>query len=567
MNSLLRGVIFCVAGIIFATHGWGIEFSPKSQLAEGRWVKIKTTETGLYAIPYLDLIEMGFPVPENVGVYGKGGEMLSMNFDDEETGLHYYDDISPVSVIHDNGRLIFYAEGVDKVIWNSGENCFKRKSKNIYSDYGIYFLSDKNGPLPAEMIKESLEGELLDMGMDFIFHEKDICHNVTGTGQQYWGEEFKDTDGLMKWCVPAPLATDGTARLEYEFYIEPSSSGQVHYTTEMGIEESADKFTSSSSIRKTEEFLSQNFSNLFKVAPKGEFNIRLGVNADESDFSKIDYWLLTYPKQLPVTGEELTVPQRYMLSFNGKGSYALTLGDNVSLLDITDPKRIRKASVSTDRGSRNRMFAGSTSDYSDIILYSTNSEFKTISSWKKLDNANLHGLDCDKAELVILTVPQFREYAMQIADLHRRYDEVESIVVTPEELYNEFSGGVPDPMAYRAFLRMLYERGEGRLKNLLLLGPSQADMRVMKGDGDLDCIIAFQEPKATTERDAASVYDFYGMLALYVNPERLYRETMDIGVGLLSCNDERACRRAVRKIRRYLEDSGSRAWMLNDALL
>ena len=48
-----------------------------------------------------------------------------------------------------------------------------------------------------------------------------------------------------------------------------------------------------------------------------------------------------------------------------------------------------------------------------------------------------------------------------------------------------------------------------------------------------------------------------------INETQLYREKMEVGVGLLSCETESECEKAIRKIGEYLEDD-SQAWRVND---
>src|SRR5690606_41561986 len=62
-------------------------------------------------------------------------------------------------------------------------------------------------------------------------------------------------------------------------------------------------------------------------------------------------------------------------------------------------------------------------------------------------------------------------YAKKLAELHLADDGLTSLIVTPEQVYNEFSGGVPDAAALRNFIRMIRERGmqSGQQTRYLLL--------------------------------------------------------------------------------------------------
>ena len=76
------------------------------------------------------------------------------------------------------------------------------------------------------------------------------------------------------------------------------------------------------------------------------------------------------------------------------------------------------------------------------------------------------------------------EYAEAARRLARKHEDVVNItwaVVTPEQVYNEFSSGTPDASAYRWLMKMLYDRAKGNSvsapKNLLLMGDGTFDNR------------------------------------------------------------------------------------------
>ncbi|KKL91094.1 hypothetical protein LCGC14_1898190, partial [marine sediment metagenome] len=54
------------------------EYTDRSVLANGYWVKIKVTEDGIHRLSHEQLRNLGINDPANVRVYGNGGGMLSM---------------------------------------------------------------------------------------------------------------------------------------------------------------------------------------------------------------------------------------------------------------------------------------------------------------------------------------------------------------------------------------------------------------------------------------------------------------------------------------------------------
>ena len=106
-----------------------------SLLASGRWAKIRVPATGVYEITDALVRQAGFSDASKVRVYGYGGalqpEMLSRSY------LAATDDLQEVPTATVNGRRLFYAVG--PVSWSTVDA--QRRTRNHYSDYGYYFLT------------------------------------------------------------------------------------------------------------------------------------------------------------------------------------------------------------------------------------------------------------------------------------------------------------------------------------------------------------------------------------------------------------------------------------------
>ena len=89
-----------------------------------------------------------------------------------------------------------------------------------------------------------------------------------------------------------------------------------------------------------------------------------------------------------------------------------------------------------------------------------------------IQNQNLHSADAN-VEYVIVVHPEVQPIMFALLRLER--SNLKSIIVTPEQIYNEFSSGSQDVSAIRDFLRMLYKKPESQLKYLLLFGDGSYD--------------------------------------------------------------------------------------------
>lgn len=547
-------------------------FKTDSRLASGKWVKVEIDRTGLYGISYDQLREMGFTEPANVGVYGRGGELLSTNFSSATDAEAYSDDLNPVAVIHDNNSLYFYAKNTERITFSSGTApFFNRGLGNLYSTSAYYFLSDSESPMIAEESSSSPSSPSspsslseLTTGWDYIYHEQDLYQNTTNTGQVFWGEDFINGQNPTNWNLLLRYNAGETARVAFRFYTSPSTQGSA--TVKFGDVDKA--VTHTFSTNKTYNFYVTpvlEVPETFSISTREKQALQLSASATNPDFLNLDYWLVSYRKRLPEGATLIgSSAERYTFVTERGADYTLHLNPGLRLIDITDPGLMKLGK--RDAGNPNSVYFTANGTHADMIIYDPAKPQLSIKSWKEVANRNLHAIQREGVDMMIVVTPKLRPYAERLARLHYIYQAINVAIATPEEIYDEFSAGVPDPMAYRALSKMIYQAHPGKYRNMLLFGPSDRNLRYqVEGETKFDRIIAYQQISVTPERDAAPAYDFYGILENDINENYPYNEEMQVGVGLLSCETEADCERILSKIERYLTDD-TQAWRVNETL-
>ncbi len=566
LKTKISNIIWFVALLLTLSglavgSAYGYTFSESTLLSSGKWVKVEIDSTALYEISYSELRNMGFEEPSKVGVYGKGGRMFSINFSTPGDNLPYSDVLSPVAVIHENDRLLFYGVGMENISYSTdsktGKVSAKRNPLNIYSSKAYYFLTDKDqAPKMAEQSTVPSAQESVSSGYGYIYHENDLEQNSTGTGQLFWGESLKNEPNSL-WVQSTPFRIAGNANFSYVCYQSYSSNSVMEYGVDALFKEKASPTTSSS-----KKYVAKSFQYDFVMDEKPVTSVSIKTLSTNSSFLNLDYWLLTYPKRFPESSDKILTETYFFPTKGGRG-YELSVDKSRGVLNVTDPSSIVKG-VATENGQT----VAATGAYTTVLIYDRAGSHRKIGGWSEVQPNNLHSLASQGADLLIITVPRFRKYAEQISGLHELKEGLHTIVVTPEEIYNEFSGGVPDPVAYRAFAKMLHESDNRSLRNILLLGPSSGNNRFpVSGETEFDRILAFQEPEATMERSASAVYDYYGMTSDLVYATLLHKETLNMGVGLLPCETDEECERMIEKIREYLDDSSHVAWLGNSIVI
>lgn len=117
-------------------------YAANSVLREGRWVKISVPESGVYQLTQSLARQAGFSDLSRVKIYGYGGNLINERL--EAKDLVEQDDLKEVATCNIGGRRLFYARG--PVSWDA--NTTERRTRNYYSNYGAYFLTEDTSTEP-----------------------------------------------------------------------------------------------------------------------------------------------------------------------------------------------------------------------------------------------------------------------------------------------------------------------------------------------------------------------------------------------------------------------------------
>ncbi len=542
-------------------------FAKRSVLADGKWVKVGVDQTGVYEISYETLRQMGFQNPSSVSVFGRGGELMDPSFVKASGPASLIDDLPSVKVLHKGDKLYFFAEGVDKLAFKnlpslSTGGYYERKSKNIYSDYGYYFLTDSQ---PVDYIytqkSENLNSlkEIAEV-VKFVHNEKDLQQNTTSSGQLFWGERLSANPGnRQSWDVDLSDAiVNYPGYIRYDLYLPNRAASNLN----IGIE-GAEKNISIS--------LTDNPTSYFTTAQPnaGElsiFNSKTKLffehNANSPDFDNIDFWTLSYKANTPdlskISNEE-AAQCRFAVSGMSRGTNVKMSFANAAssmLWDITDPASpsLLDMKVSAGVGTAKIWGAGT---FNDLILVDTSRPQLQICGYsnasKDVTNQNLHAYSEEGADLLIICTPMFKEASERLADIHRNDEGLKVVVATNEECYNEFSQGVPDITAYRALAYMLYN-GKTKLKNVLLVGPLTNNIRGIEfGKDPLDYLIAYQNSTTSISAGAYNANDFIGIMKEYITETSIEKTDINLGVGILPFRYNSEMDNFIKKLKGYVE--------------
>ena len=137
------------------------------------------------------------------------------------------------------------------------------------------------------------------------------------------------------------------------------------------------------------------------------------------------------------------------------------------------------------------------------------------------------------------------------------------MVVTPKQIFNEFSSGRQDVSAIRDFAKMLYEQ-ENPLKYLLLFGDASYDPKE-RLPNNTNYVISYQSANSTNELYSYVSDDFFALLD---NEESILSNSanipfLDIGVGRFPVQTEEEAKIVVDKVISYNSNESYGDWRLN----
>lgn len=543
-------------------------FSAKSKLSSGKWVKISIEENGIYEITYDELREMGFSNPEKVGLYGRGGEIMDENFISAGKKV-YYDDISPVAILHKNEKLLFYGQGSSMIRYRSElsnpvNRRFVRQSINTYSDKAYYFLTDSDAQIltitdATGIINES-KPEMTEC-YDYFYHESEL-KNFCLSGRLFVGESLTDDHSIsIPYSIPGAIENESCS-VECQFYANNGTGSTLKY----GFSNNQIEATINAPNNlyyAAKAFPAYSESTL--PSANGTFNVDYTPSGQTSN-AHIDYIIIGAKKKIAFQPGQTQF--RAFIPNYSTSQYGIVRIENAPKTtiawDIKSPSDIKNLPLRVEENIAKVKFLTPYKTSGLMIAFDPEQTQMKISDYKIIDNQNLHSIKSDEVpDMLIITVPYLHDKAEELADIHRQYDNMDILVINSEDIINEFSGGTPDAMAYRAFCKMLYDRNPQKFKNLLLFGEMHYDNRQISSLSKRELLISYQTEESLHADMTFCISDFYGMLEDTPSSKGMQYDTINIGVGELPCRSINDADIVINKIAQYTVDTSFANWLNN----
>jgi hypothetical protein len=538
---------FQLEKLISCNLGIDIDYSPdpgprqspvthteNSVLSTGDWYKVSVSRSGIHKIDYEDLESYGIDPesinPQYISIYGNGGSMLP-----ESTAQLRPDDLleNAIRVIgeedgyfDESDYILFYAEGPVRWTYNTIYKIYEHDI-NLYTDRIYYFLHIGDSPgkrVEMEPAIDEIPDKVISTTDVFQYHENDSV-NLIKSGKEWYGEVYHDKTSYDYVFTFPNLILDSHIYLKSNLVAR--STEVSHFTISLG-----DQYLEEQEIGSVQPgssiYARTMTTRIIECMPGGN-ELRFTIDYDKPN-STATGWL----NYIHVSGKSNLVFSGGQRSFRNIESVGMgfiaqfnitTQLSNIRVWDVTEPDACHAEEVFAENdGYAIRVFANELREY--IVFDET--DFYRPEFVKKVENQNLHGLS--PANLVIIVHPPFMAEALRLADFHRQHSHLSVNVVTPDEIYNEFSSGAPDITGIRDFLKMIYDRNdnESELRYLLLFGDASYDYKDRIPE-DNNLVPTFQSTESLKLASSFVTDDYYGCLDYGEGSNS--SGTVDIGIG------------------------------------
>ncbi|GAB6976996.1 type IX secretion system sortase PorU [Prevotella falsenii] len=184
-----------------------------------------------------------------------------------------------------------------------------------------------------------------------------------------------------------------------------------------------------------------------------------------------------------------------------------------------------------------------------------------------ITNQDLHSHTPVDLVIIIPTGQKLLKQAQRLAAFHEQHDGMKVRIVPADEIFNEFSSGTPDAMAYRRYMKMLYDRAatEAEIpKSLLLFGDCVWDNRMVTPEcrnfNVDDYLLAYESDNSFSLTDCYINDGWYTLMdeGEGVNPTNIDKE--DLGVGRFPVTTVVDAQTVVDKTINYASNKNAGDW-------
>ena len=520
--------------ILFALATLPLGAQTSSVLASGQWWRMDVSADGIHRLTAAEVPALAGQACSTLAVYGARGGMLELR-----NRLTPLDDLAQVAtqVVDRNGNgifdagdeLLFYAEGPSQWRYDSGEGVWLFR-RHAYANTNSYYLTT-SCPAPLRIATASLpEAQAQCSTHTAVEHVENDLVSPFQTGQIWLGERFGESSLGRSFTLTLPDGPVGNVSVRYALASVSSATGTFTVSTT--------GFSQQTSISRSAVYATE-LAPITTPAKSYTFAVTYRPG-EASAKGYLDFIELNATVETTFRGGQYTVRQNQ--AHATPTTFSCTYTTPFRVWNVTRAGAERELAVSGGA------WVDSTSSPSQYLLFD-GSYYLVPNAIVPMENQDLHGAAA--ADLVIVSRPEYMEQARRLATLHEVFDGLDASVVSDQQVFNEFSSGQQDPIAFRSYLRWLRKQyPQQPPRYLILFGKGTFDNRHLQYS-TTPTLATYQTPHSFDDDGRSYCSDdilgYLGDDASGSSSERL-----DASVGRLPARDTAEARHLVDKIEAYI---------------
>lgn len=531
-------------------------YAERSVLADGHWVKIRVSESGVCRMSFSELRSAGLE-PSQVRVFGYGGAQKEQDFSKPNI-----DDLPQVPVYVGEDYILFYVQG--PISWTYNGSRFAH-TRNTYSDFGYYLLSDDAGDMLLFPEAEAVSGSPTDVTYYSYYQVQDEDSvnlidrtGVSGGGRTFYGEQFA-AGQTRTFTFSTPYANGDNSSV----YIDMAANAATTSTVKAKLNNTSSKSIYISSIPDHYTFGVAGTISMNGASEEQNQRVTMQfVNSNASALAWLNYIEITTPSELVMTGSYMGI--RSLVNRNTTNPVRFLLRNTTAstqIWDVTDLAAIQR--MPTTMVDDQLAWVGTQADgvHEYVAVNTDGTKFVQAEVVGEVKNQNLHALS--NIDYIIICPEGYEDVSEDLAKAHEAKQAITYAIVTDQQVYNEFSSGTPDATAYRWLMKMLYDRAKNGIGQqprwLLLMGHGTFDNRKLLRNSGTSLLLTYQSKNSVNEIKAYATDDYFA----YLDDNEGAIDTqgrMDIGVGRLPVESLDEARTTVDKLIQYIRNEQTGKW-------
>ncbi len=560
-----------LAETLGSARGGPKAYPDHSRLSTGEWFRFTLLKDGVYKLTYAFLQDIGVDVnglaSDRINIYGNHFGLLPF-----QNNVERPTDLIPNTIeVVDGGDgnfnsgdyILFYASGAQR--WDENDSiaefgldstdAYFLHTKNVFTDSASYFIGiDVDAPFRIQSVglSTAAASHTVTQFNDRQVIDRDLV-NLIKSGRTWYGDVYDlvttytynfETPNLVQ-AEPVTLEVDGAARtynngaiVNYSSFTVGSSSGFSNTFTVQGI---ANSYTGP---------VGRNFHQSMEWNTSGN-NLPVSLTFNKFDpvtsVGWLNYLRLNCTRELRMVGDQLAFRHLGSVGAGNISEFVLDQAQSVQRIwDVSDPTQVGR--VDYTGNATQKTFRLNTDTLRQFIAFK-DANYLTPVKIGRVQTQDLHATAIP-TDLIIVCPNEFMSSAERLAE--RRASEGLSVrIVTPQQVFNEFSSGARDATAIKRYLRMLYDRAstpEEMPRYLLLFGDGSYN-NVALTFSNQNWIPTYQTEDAIDFSRSYTSDDYFGLL------DELEGEStgdfVDIGIGRLVVHTDQQAREVVDKLLNY----------------